>query len=178
MFRLVDLQAFTKVKENPPRCGATLSNECSLTASCRCNMHTVDRRQPASELCAREQRPRPVQLLGPPTVHLSGQRGRVSDLFLLTRPLRLPPPLPIPPSFLVRRRQGTMQGRVVCSSTHQLGLRQRYCLGDVRRHDNSNATLRISPRTMVISANMIFNVNFHGQSCGSIAIDFDDESSQ
>lgn len=38
--------------------------------------------------------------------------------------------------------------------------------------------LAISPQTQVISRNLVFNINFHGPSCGSIAIDFDDESSQ
>jgi len=38
--------------------------------------------------------------------------------------------------------------------------------------------LAISPQTQVITKNMVFNVYFHGQSCGSINIDFDDETSQ
>lgn len=38
--------------------------------------------------------------------------------------------------------------------------------------------LLISPLTQTIANNLIFNVNFHGQSCGSIALDHDDESSQ
>ena len=41
-----------------------------------------------------------------------------------------------------------------------------------------NGLLAISPQTQIIRGNMIVNFNFHGQSCGSIAIDFDDESSQ
>lgn len=44
--------------------------------------------------------------------------------------------------------------------------------------DTSGAKLSISPQTQLISHNFIFNVNFHGQSCGSIALDHDDESSQ
>ena len=31
---------------------------------------------------------------------------------------------------------------------------------------------------MTIANNLVYNFNFHGQSCGSIAIDFDDETSQ
>ena len=38
--------------------------------------------------------------------------------------------------------------------------------------------LQISPQTSTIANNLIFNANFHGQSCGSIAVDFDDETSQ
>lgn len=38
--------------------------------------------------------------------------------------------------------------------------------------------LAISPQTQVLRGNLVMNVNFHGPSCGSIAIDFDDESSQ
>ena len=38
--------------------------------------------------------------------------------------------------------------------------------------------LAISPQTMTLRNNFILNFNFHGQTCGSIAIDFDDETSQ
>jgi hypothetical protein len=39
-------------------------------------------------------------------------------------------------------------------------------------------TLLISPQTQLIANNFMFNVNYHGQSCGSINLDHDDESSQ
>jgi hypothetical protein len=46
-------------------------------------------------------------------------------------------------------------------------------------HDTSaSPKLKISPDTQIIRNNLVYNVNFHAQSCGSIAIDFDDESSQ
>ena len=41
-----------------------------------------------------------------------------------------------------------------------------------------DSKLAISPQTMTINNNLVYNYNFHGQSCGSIAIDFDDETSQ
>ena len=44
--------------------------------------------------------------------------------------------------------------------------------------DNMQSKLAVSPQTMTIANNLIYNYNFHGQSCGSIAIDFDDETSQ
>ena len=44
--------------------------------------------------------------------------------------------------------------------------------------DMDGSKLGISPQTQTISNNLVFNFNFHGQSCGSIAIDFDDETSQ
>ena len=43
---------------------------------------------------------------------------------------------------------------------------------------DGSGELRISPQTQTISNNLIYNVNFNGQSCGSIALDHDDESSQ
>ena len=44
--------------------------------------------------------------------------------------------------------------------------------------DMVGSELAISPQTQTIANNLVFNFNFHGQSCGSIAIDFDDETSQ
>ena len=44
--------------------------------------------------------------------------------------------------------------------------------------DNSSSELAISPQTTFFNANLIINFNYHGASCGSIAIDFDDETSQ
>ena len=44
--------------------------------------------------------------------------------------------------------------------------------------DDDVNVLSISPQTHVISHNLIFNINFRGSSCGSIALDHDDESSQ
>ena len=38
--------------------------------------------------------------------------------------------------------------------------------------------LSISPQTHVISHNLIYNINFRGASCGSIALDHDDEASE
>eukprot|EP00041_Stephanoeca_diplocostata_P020313 m.452328 g.452328 ORF g.452328 m.452328 type:complete len:998 (+) comp21539_c0_seq2:36-3029(+) len=43
---------------------------------------------------------------------------------------------------------------------------------------DSTTPYRISPQTQVIRRNLVINFNFHGVQCGSIAIDFDDESSQ
>eukprot|EP00040_Diaphanoeca_grandis_P044659 m.13136 g.13136 ORF g.13136 m.13136 type:complete len:937 (+) comp9607_c0_seq1:64-2874(+) len=47
----------------------------------------------------------------------------------------------------------------------------------IDEHDMSSK-LAISPQTHIIANNFVFNFNFHGQTCGSIAIDFDDETSQ
>jgi hypothetical protein len=56
--------------------------------------------------------------------------------------------------------------------------RQPYVYRQNESQVDGSGKLAISPETQVIENNLIFNINFHGQSCGSIAIDFDDETSQ
>eukprot|EP00040_Diaphanoeca_grandis_P030936 m.183931 g.183931 ORF g.183931 m.183931 type:complete len:1001 (+) comp32172_c0_seq1:207-3209(+) len=45
-------------------------------------------------------------------------------------------------------------------------------------HADGTPRLAISPKTQTIAQNLIFNYNFHGEQCGSVALDHDDASSQ